>query len=132
MAPDTLADLFVLLHLGFVCFVLFGGLLVIRWRRLAWLHIPAFLWGGAIEIGGWICPLTHLENRYRALAYQERYSETFVEHYLMPLIYPEVLFQGGFPREGFIVIGIVVLLLNSGLYLWIFRRKKQGKTIPVP
>lgn len=130
MPPDRVADLFVLLHLSFVCFVLFGGLLAIRWPKIAWLHIPAFLWGGAIEIGGWICPLTHLENKYRFLAEQSGYRGSFVEHYLMPLIYPELLF-GSFPKKGFIVIGICVLLGNGCLYWWILRKRKGRDTPPL-
>ncbi|MDX2057418.1 MAG: DUF2784 domain-containing protein, partial [Gemmatimonadales bacterium] len=70
MIYDWLADLTLLVHLGFIGFVAAGGLLVLRWRRLAWLHLPAAIWGVAIEVSGWICPLTPLENHWRRKAGQ--------------------------------------------------------------
>ena len=96
-----LADLVVLLHVSFVLFVLFGAILVWRKPRLAYLHIPAFIWGGGIEIGGWICPLTYLENYLRRLGLQEGYATSFVDHYILPLIYPDLWFPGGFPGKVF-------------------------------
>ena len=82
------ADLVVLLHASFVLFVLLGGLAALRWRRLAWLHLPAAVWGAAIELGGWICPLTYLENHLRRRGGGAGYNVTFIERSLEPLLYP--------------------------------------------
>jgi len=114
------ADFTVLLHFFFVLFVVFGAALVWRWPRLALFHIPAFIWGGCIEICGWICPLTHLENHLRHLGTVSGYENSFVDHYILPLFYPDVWFPSGFPREGFILIGILVLMSNFSVYfcLW--------------
>lgn len=117
-----LADAAVLAHLAFILFVLLGGFLVLRWRRLAWLHVPVALWGAGIEIIGWPCPLTRLENHFRILAGQAGLKGGFVEHYVLPLIYPDLLFPGGFPRIGFIVIGIIVLAVNAAIYWVVWRR----------
>ena len=104
MVYRILADATVLAHLLFIAFVLLGGLLAFRWPRLAWVHVPVFLWGAVVELGGFACPLTHLENQLRMRAGGAGYSTSFVEHYLLPVIYPDLLFPGGFPRSGFIVI----------------------------
>ncbi|XKD48605.1 hypothetical protein PA7077_02913 [Pseudomonas aeruginosa] len=103
------------LHLGFILFVLFGGLLPLRWPRLAWLHLPAVAWGCAVEFLGLPCPLTPLENRLRRAAGDAGYSGGFVEHYLLPLIYP----AGLTPAVQWI-LGAIVLLVNliAYLYLW--------------
>ena len=86
--PALLADLLVLFHATFVLFVVAGGLLVLKWPRLAWLHIPCALWGVLIEFGGWICPLTPLENTLRQRAGEAGYSGGFVEHYVLHVLYP--------------------------------------------
>ena len=65
MLYHLLTDLIVIVHLAFVLFAVFGGLLVYKWKRLAWLQVPAFLWAALIELAGWVCPLTPLENRLR-------------------------------------------------------------------
>ena len=83
-----LADLVVILHLSFVLFVVFGGLLVLRWPRLAWVHLPAAAWGVAIEFTGGICPLTPLENWLREKAGEIGYADGFTEHYILPVLYP--------------------------------------------
>ena len=117
-----LADLVLLLHLAFVLFVVFGGLLVLRRRRIAWLHVPAFVWGAAIEFGGWICPLTPLENRLREMSgaggYAGGYAGGFVERYLVPVLYP-----GELTREVQIGLGLAVLLINLTIYGFLLRRK---------
>jgi hypothetical protein len=122
MLYRLLADATVLAHLSFILFVLLGGFLLFRWPKLAWLHVPVFLWGVAIELIGWICPLTYLENHFREAGRAEGYTTSFVEHYLVPLIYPELLFPGGFPRAGFMAIGVFVLALNSVIYWRIWKR----------
>lgn len=105
------ADVMVFLHAAFVFFVLFGGLATLRWRRLAWFHIPAALWGAAIETGGWICPLTWLENYFRRLGGGAGYGVTFIERYLEPLLYPL-----GLTRHIQLLFGASVLLLNLAIY----------------
>jgi hypothetical protein len=120
MTYGLLADITVVAHLSFVLFVILGGLAVLRWQRLAWVHIPVFLYGAAIEFGGWICPLTHWENDLRRLGAEAGYHGSFVEHYILPLIYPDLLFSGGFPAWGFTAIGVLVLAVNGVVYwrLW--------------
>ena len=112
------ADLVVLLHLGFLLFVVGGGFLAWRWRKLAWAHIPAAAWGAAIEFAGWICPLTPLENRLRSAAGEVGYQTGFIEHYLIPIIYPTRL-----TSEIQITFGLIVLLLNGLAYSVYFRRQ---------
>ena len=107
----ALADLIVGVHFAFVLFVVFGGLLVIKRPAVAWLHLPAAAWGAWIEFAGWICPLTPLENRLRARAGEAVYSESFVERYLMPVLYPEVL-----TRELQLALGALVVIVNVAMY----------------
>src|SRR5574337_273160 len=83
-----IANLLVFLHLAFVGFVVLGALLVLRWPRLAWIQLPCALWGALIEFAGWGCPLTPLENRFRQLGGQAGYAGGFIEHYLLPILYP--------------------------------------------
>src|SRR5512145_3155252 len=85
------ADALVVLHMGFVVFVIAGGLLVLRWPRLAWLHLPAVSWGAWIELSAGMCPLTPLENRLRVAGGEAGYHASFVEQYVMPLLYPVAL-----------------------------------------
>ena len=119
LAP-LLADLVLLLHLAFVLFVVFGGLLVLRRRRIAWLHVPAFVWAAAIEFGGWICPLTPLENRLREQSGAGGYAGGFVERYLVPVLYP-----GELTREIQIGQGLAVLFINLAIYGFLLRRQKS-------
>ena len=86
-----LADLVLIIHLAFVIFVLCGGLLVLRWRWIAWLHLPAVVWGAVVEFTGWICPLTPLENWLRAQGGETTYRSDFIAQYLLPVLYPEDL-----------------------------------------
>lgn len=105
----------VVLHAAFVFFVLFGGVAVLRWRQLAWFHLPAALWGVIIELSGWICPLTYLENHLRHLSGEAGYNVSFIEQYLEPLLYPL-----GLTRHIQLVFGLTALLLNLAVYasLW--------------
>lgn len=105
------ADLLVLLHLVFIIFVMAGGLAVFKWPWMALLHIPAATWGVVIEFMGWVCPLTPWENDLRRLAGQEGYPEGFIEHYILPLIYP-----AGLTREIQIVLGSIVIAVNMLVY----------------
>lgn len=125
MTYRILADATVLLHFAFILFAVIGGLAVLRWPRFAWAHVPVFLWGGGIEIAGGICPLTPLENNWRALAGQAGYATSFVEHYILPAIYPALWFPGGFPRWGFVALGVFVLAFNGAIYLRLWRRLQK-------
>ncbi len=125
MLYRVLADLVVAVHLAFIVFAFFGGLATFRWPRLAWVHVPAFLWGGGIALLGWICPLTYLENDLRAKGAARGYASSFVEEYLVPVIYPERLF-GEFPRSGFILIGIFIIAFNATVYWRLYRRLRAG------
>lgn len=121
MPYQILADLIVIFHLGFVLFAVFGGFLVFKWKKFAWLHVPAFLWAALIEFAGWICPLTPLENRLRELAGATSYRTDFVGHYLLPLLYPAEL-----TRSLQIILGILVLGCNLGIYGWLLWRAGQN------
>jgi hypothetical protein len=112
-----LANVVVGLHLAFIIFAVVGGLLVGKWKRCAWLHIPAFLWAVFIELNGWICPLTPLENWLRARGGEVGYEVGFIEHYLLPIIYPSAL-----TREVQIALGLLVLILNLAVYGWLLKR----------
>ena len=105
------ADVVVLCHLGFIVFVLAGGLLVLRWKRLAWAHVPSITWGMSTEFFGLWCPLTPLENWLRESSGGARYEVGFIEHYIMPIVYPE-----GLTREMQIAMGSLALLVNGLIY----------------
>ena len=117
-----LADLVVGAHFLFVLFVVLGGLLVLRWPRVAYLHLPAAIWGAAIELAGWICPLTPLENWLRRQAGSAGYSGGFVEHYLLPILYPTAL-----NRHIQLMLGLLVIAVNLIIYAYVFRRRKRGR-----
>jgi len=117
MAFSLAAAAVLLLHLAFVLFVVFGALLLARWPRLAWLHLPAAAWGFFIELTGRLCPLTTLENLLRMRAGLSGYGESFVEHYLLRLIYP-----GSLTREVQLALAVGVAAINLVLYGWVFLR----------
>jgi len=112
-----LADFVVVLHFLFVLFVVLGGLLVLRWPRVAWLHLPAAIWGAAIELAGGICPLTPLENSLRRQAGGTGYSGGFIEHYILPILYPSAL-----TRDIQLILGLLVLAVNLGIYGYVAHR----------
>jgi hypothetical protein len=121
MIHRILADLVLLLHLGFIFFVVAGGLLV-AWRRwVAWVHLPVALWGALITLIGWTCPLTPLENHLRHLGGQAGYDGSFIEHYLISIIYPQ-----GIGPTGWILMGVGVVVVNLVIYGWIFRGKRRA------
>jgi hypothetical protein len=111
-----LADFLVLLHLLFVVFVVAGGFLLLRWPKIAWLQLPAAVWGAYIEFSSGICPLTPLENHLRALGGEAGYSVSFVERYLMPILYPANLTV---PIQ--IVLGGLVVAVNLAAYTLAYR-----------
>jgi hypothetical protein len=119
MIYGILADIVVLVHAAFVLFAVFGGFLVLRWRRLAWLHIPAVLWAALVEVAGWICPLTPQENLLRHRAGNVVYNSDFIEHYLMPILYPAALTQ-----ELQMALGLAVLFINVSVYVWVWHRRR--------
>jgi len=116
------ADIVIVIHLAFVLFAVFGGLLVLRWKRWAFLHVPAVLWAALIEFAGWVCPLTPLENWLRERGGAIAYRSGFVEHYILPLLYPAVL-----TRRLQIVLGLFVLGINLGIYGWVLYRVLKAK-----
>jgi nitrate reductase gamma subunit len=118
MAYRTLADLVVGAHALFVVFVVAGGLLALRWPWVAAVHLPAAVWGALIEFQGWICPLTPLENSLRASAGQAGYQGGFIEHYLLPVLYPAGLTQG-----VQVVLGSLVIAVNLVVYGLLLRRR---------
>ena len=126
MSPALLADLVLGLHAAFVLFVVVGGLLALRWRPVAWLHLPAALWGAWISVTGGVCPLTPLENRLRRQAGEAGYGEGFLEHYVAPVLYP-----GGLTREIQIGMGIAVVVVNGVVY-WIWWRRGRRDQAAAP
>ena len=115
------ADAVVVLHLCFVLFVLLGGLLALRWPRLTWVHVPAALWGVVIELGGWICPLTPLENALRQRGGSAGYHGGFVEHYILPVLYP-----AGLTRNWQLTLGAIALAANALVYGFIILGRRHG------
>lgn len=121
MVFRILADATVAIHLAFVLFVVFGGLLVVRRPLAAWIHLPAVAWGAWVEFAGWVCPLTPLENWLRQHGGGSAYSSSFVEQYLMPVLYPASL-----SREVQWTMGGLVLLVNAVVYYVILRRRARS------
>ena len=117
---QLLADLIVLGHVAFVVFAVLGGLLALRWQRLVWIHLPAVIWAAIVELFGWVCPLTPLENWLRSRGGQTVYPSDFIGHYILPLLYPEEL-----TREVQITLGVFVLVINVAIYIWAFRRRRR-------
>jgi uncharacterized protein DUF2784 len=129
VSAGTLADLIVALHFAFVVFVLFGGMLVL-WRRwVMWVHIPAALWGVFIELTGTICPLTPLENALRRRGGLTGYQGGFIEHYILPALYPR-----GLTRPIQLAFAVIVIGLNVFIYYRVFRRRipPSARAAPQP
>lgn len=115
-----LADLVIGVHFLFIVFAVAGGALALRWRWMPWLHLPSLAWGATVEFTGWICPLTPLENVLRRAAGASTYTQGFVEHYLVPLIYP-----AGLTREWQWVLGGLLLVINAAVYALVWRRRRS-------
>ena len=122
MVFRLLADAIVVLHLAFVVFVVLGGLLLLRWPRIAWLHVPAAVWGAWVECAGWSCPLTPLENWLRERGGEAVYTTSFVDRYLMPVLYPSAL-----SRELQWALGAFVVIVNAAVYLTIVQRRRRRR-----
>ena len=123
MGFRILADLVVGVHALFVAFVVVGGLLALRWPWVVWLHLPAAVWGALIEFQGWICPLTPLEKSLRAAAGDAGYQGGFIEHYLLPVLYP-----AGLTRGVQVVLGTAVIVVNVAIYAVLLRRRARART----
>jgi prolipoprotein diacylglyceryltransferase len=118
MTYRVLTETVVLAHFAFVLFVVVGGLLVLKWPRVAWAHVPAAVWGILVEWSGWVCPLTPLEEWLRVKAGGVSYEGGFIAHYLMPVLYPV-----GLTRERQLTLSVVVVVVN-GLIYWRFMRAR--------
>lgn len=121
MLHQLAADGLAVLHLLFILFVLTGGFLVLRNSKWAFVHLPAALWAATVEFTGWLCPLTPLENWLRLQGGGVPYTSSFVEQYLLPLLYPEVLTRG-----LQITLGLAVIVLNGLVYFRVYRRKRPA------
>jgi len=115
------ADSVVLLHFAFILLVVLGGLVVLRWPRFMWLHMPAAVWGAFIELTGRVCPLTPLENRLRIAAGETGYSGGFIEEYLIPVVYPD-----GLTRWVQISLGVGVIAVNVIFYGLLVARRRRA------
>lgn len=115
-----LADMVLLLHVAFILFALSGGLIILWKRWVVWIHLPVLLWASVVNLAGWTCPLTPLENALRALAGQVGYEGGFVEHYVVPLVYPDVMF-----RDLEMLSGLAVLACNVLTYAFVIHRIRR-------
>lgn len=121
---QALADIVVTVHFAFIVFVMAGGLLVLKWSRVAWLHLPAVLWGALVELMHWSCPLTPLENYLRERAGAVAYEGDFIMRYLLPVIYPDQL-----TPALQTLFGVMVIAVNGLIYFVVLRgrgRKTAG------
>ena len=121
MIYRLIADAVVVLHVCFVLFVVFGGFLLRRWPKLVYAHIPAAIWGVLIEFGGWICPLTPLENSLRVRGGGQAYQGDFIDHYVLPLLYPH-----GLSRNIQAALGAFALAVNVFAYTVYVRHRRHS------
>ena len=119
MSYRLAADGVLLLHLAFIAFVVLGALLVARWRWIAFVHLPAAAWGFFVELTGRACPLTYAENALRIRAGEAGYAQSFVEHYLLAVLYPD-----GLTRDVQFVLAAAVIASNAAIYGWIGLRRR--------
>ena len=116
-----LADLVLVVHMLFIIFVLFGGLIVLKWHKVMWIHIPCALWGAIIEFLGWVCPLTYLEIYFHEIYNANSYENSFIQNYLLPVIYPP-----GLTTDSQFLLGVIVIVINLIIYfiIWRYRCEK--------
>ncbi|NIS61836.1 MAG: DUF2784 family protein [Proteobacteria bacterium] len=124
MLYRVLADIILVLHFAFILFAVFGGLLVFIWKRFAWVHLPAVVWAALISIAGWICPLTPLENWLREMGGAISYRSGFIDHYILPIVYPDADFL---TRRVQILLGLLLFGINLGIYGLVLRRTYKAK-----
>ena len=125
MLSGIAADILVTLHLAFIVFVMLGGMLLLKWPRLIFLHLPAVIWGTLVELQGWLCPLTPLEQHFRMLAAETGYSGGFIQHYLLPIIYP-----AGLTRDVQTILAASVIATNLVIYTVIYVKYRRGINRP--
>ena len=125
MLHRFLADLVLVTHLVFIIYALLGGLIGLWKKWSLWVHVPSAVWIAVIEFQGWICPLTPLENKLRAASGESGYEAGFVEHYLIPVIYP-----AGLTRSVQFVLGGVSIAINVAVYIFVLRRWRRRQTGP--
>ncbi len=113
------AEVVLLLHLAFIVFVVFGAAMQLRFRWSPVIHLPAAIWGIIVELTGRSCPVTLLENYLRNKGGQLGYPESFIEHYLLAIIYPD-----GLTREVQFALATLVAIINVAIYGWIFWRRR--------
>ena len=122
MPYRALADLVLVVHFAFVAFVIFGGVLALRWPRVAWIHLPIALYGAAVEFIGFVCPLTPLEVALRQRGGQAGYAGGFIDHYIAAALYPT-----GLTRQVQLILGAALVALNVVVYgIW---WKKRAMTL---
>lgn len=126
MLYKLLAEAVIILHFAFIMFAILGGLLIL-WRNwVIYIHLPAVVWGAVVEIKGWVCPLTPLENQLMRLSGDSGYANGFIDHYLLPIIYP-----AGITHQIQVILGILVILINTGIYAFVYWRKSRPNH-PIP
>ncbi len=119
-----LADFVVILHLLFIVFALFGALLSLKWKKAAYIHVPAAIWATMVEVANLPCPLTPIEKWLIEREGLSAYRGSFVEHYILSILYP-----GQLDALMRWMLGVAVLLSNVGIYVWILRRKSKNGLI---
>lgn len=119
------ADTMMIAHLLYIVFVIVGGFLAFRARRVLWLHVPAVLWAIYVQYVGRVCPLTTWEKGFRDLAGEAGYEGGFVEHYIVPIIYPPDM-----PVAMHLVLGTLVILINAGVYAALIAHARRGRALP--
>ena len=118
---ETLAILILLLHFSFILFAIFGALLILKFKKIIYFHIPAVAWGAYIELSHSICPLTHLENYFLKKAGKDQYSIDFIENYVFKIIYPPVL-----NYEIQTYLGVILIFVNLVIYYYIVKKSRTG------
>ena len=118
----TLAEITLAVHFAFVAFAVAGGLLVLRWPRVAWVHLPALVWAAAVMLFGWTCPLTPLEQALRVRAGLETYTGSFIERYIVPVLYPP-----GLTRAHQVGLGVALAAGNAAVYGIVLRRLRRRR-----
>ena len=121
MAYRILAELVSVMHFSFVLFLVFGGLLALRWRSVMWLHLPAFAWGVLVQYFLWTCPLTPLENWFLRAGGEAGYEGGFLEHYISAILYANI------SREFHLILGVLLIMVNVLVYSMVLIRRRQRK-----